>query len=158
MEIYPHYPEEYSCGAKNGGPADLSEYWLVNYDLADDDAQPFDGRPGKGAGPLKKIHVPASKEIAMMMSIALRFIPILMEETDKLKASSLGQIAQFESGNVFPRGRKALFPCLNLYLYPLPSGPIAWLWLWKRAAITAGEGGRNRSRSDITERLYGYMC
>lgn len=61
-------------------------------------------------GPLKKIHVPVH-EIAMMMSIALRFIPILMEETDKIMKAQIARGADFESGNLFQRA-KALIPLL----------------------------------------------
>lgn len=64
----------------------------------------------KGLGPLKKIHVPVH-EIAMMMSIALRFIPILMEETDKIMKAQQARCADFESGNVFQRA-KSLVPVL----------------------------------------------
>ena len=61
-------------------------------------------------GPLKRIHVPVH-EIAMMMSIALRFIPILMEETDKIMKAQIARGADFESGNLFQRA-KALIPLL----------------------------------------------
>lgn len=64
----------------------------------------------KGLGPLKKIHMPVH-EIAMMMSIALRFIPILMEETDKIMKAQQARCADFESGNVFQRA-KSLVPVL----------------------------------------------
>lgn len=47
-------------------------------------------------GPLKKLHVPVH-EISMMMSIALRFIPILMEETDKIMKAQMARGADFES-------------------------------------------------------------
>ena len=50
-------------------------------------------------GPLKKIHVPVH-EISMMMSIALRFIPILLEETDKIMKAQMARGADFESGNI----------------------------------------------------------
>jgi energy-coupling factor transport system permease protein len=60
--------------------------------------------------PLKKIHVPVH-EIAMMMSIALRFIPILMEETDKIMKAQIARGADFESGNLFRRAR-TLVPLL----------------------------------------------
>ena len=53
----------------------------------------------KGLGFLKKVHVPVH-EIAMMMSIALRFIPILMEETDKIQKAQMARGADFESGNL----------------------------------------------------------
>ena len=54
--------------------------------------------------PLNKIKVPVH-EIAMMMSIALRFIPILMEETDKIMKAQLSRGADFENGNIFKRIR-----------------------------------------------------
>ena len=42
-------------------------------------------------------------EIAMMMSIALRFIPILMEETDKIMKAQMARGADFETGNIIVR-------------------------------------------------------
>ncbi len=60
--------------------------------------------------PLKKIGVPAH-EIAMMMTIALRFIPTLLEETDKIMKAQMARGADFESGNVFARA-KSLIPLL----------------------------------------------
>lgn len=61
-------------------------------------------------GPLKRIHVPVH-EIAMMMSIALRFIPILLEETDKIMKAQLARGADFENGNIFHRV-KGMVPIL----------------------------------------------
>lgn len=61
-------------------------------------------------GPLKKIKVPVH-EIAMMMSIALRFIPILLEETDKIMKAQIARGADFESGNVIKKA-KSLVPLL----------------------------------------------
>ena len=60
--------------------------------------------------PLKAFKVPVH-EVAMMMSIALRFIPILMEETDKIMKAQEARGADFESGNVIERA-KALIPIL----------------------------------------------
>lgn len=60
--------------------------------------------------PLKRIHVPVH-EIAMMMSIALRFIPILMEETDKIMKAQMARGADFESGNMMKKV-KSLVPLL----------------------------------------------
>lgn len=60
--------------------------------------------------PLNKIRVPVH-EIAMMMSIALRFIPILMEETDKIMKAQLARCADFDSGNLIRRA-KSLVPLL----------------------------------------------
>ncbi|NLL80629.1 MAG: energy-coupling factor transporter transmembrane protein EcfT [Clostridiales bacterium] len=61
-------------------------------------------------GPLKKIRVPVH-EISMMMSIALRFIPILLEETDKIMKAQIARGADFESGNLIKKA-KALVPLL----------------------------------------------
>ena len=61
-------------------------------------------------GPLKKIRVPVH-ELAMMMSIALRFIPLLIEETDKIMSAQRARGADFESGNLLQRA-KALVPIL----------------------------------------------
>lgn len=60
--------------------------------------------------PLNKIHVPVH-EIAMMMSIALRFIPILLEETDKIMKAQMARGADFETGGLTKKA-KALVPLL----------------------------------------------
>lgn len=60
--------------------------------------------------PLKKIHVPIH-ELSMMMSIALRFIPTLIEETDKIMSAQKARGADFESGNLIEKA-KALLPLL----------------------------------------------
>lgn len=60
--------------------------------------------------PLTKIGVP-SHEIAMMMTIALRFIPTLMEESEKITKAQLARGADFESGNIFRRA-KSMVPLL----------------------------------------------
>ena len=60
--------------------------------------------------PLKKLHFPVH-ELSMMMSIALRFIPTLIEETDKIISAQKARGADFESGNIFRRA-KALVPIL----------------------------------------------
>jgi len=60
--------------------------------------------------PFKKIGVPAH-DLAMMMTIALRFIPTLMEETDKIMKAQQARGADFESGNLMNRA-KALIPIL----------------------------------------------
>ena len=61
-------------------------------------------------GPLKKLKLPVH-ELAMMMSIALRFIPTLIEETDKIMSAQKARGADFETGNIFQRA-KALVPIL----------------------------------------------
>lgn len=60
--------------------------------------------------PFKKIGLPAH-ELAMMMTIALRFIPTLLEETDKIMKAQMARGADFESGNIMNRA-KALIPLL----------------------------------------------
>ena len=60
--------------------------------------------------PLKRIKVPVH-ELAMMMCIALRFIPTLIEETDKIMSAQKARGADFETGSLFSRA-KALIPIL----------------------------------------------
>ena len=60
--------------------------------------------------PFKKIGLPAH-EIAMMMTIALRFIPTLLEETDKIMKAQQARGADFETGSVLHRA-KSLIPIL----------------------------------------------
>lgn len=60
--------------------------------------------------PLNKIKVPVH-EISMMMSIALRFIPILIEETDKIMKAQIARGADLESGNIIQKA-KAMIPIL----------------------------------------------
>ena len=64
----------------------------------------------KMLAPLKIFKVPVH-EVAMMMSIALRFIPILMEETDKIMKAQIARGADFETGGLIKRA-KALVPLL----------------------------------------------
>ena len=61
-------------------------------------------------GPLKRVHVPVH-ELAMIMSIALRFIPTLIEETDKIMSAQKARGADFETGNLLQKA-KALIPVL----------------------------------------------
>lgn len=60
--------------------------------------------------PLNRIKIPVH-EIAMMMSIALRFIPILLEETDKIMKAQMARGADFETGGIIKRA-KSLIPLL----------------------------------------------
>ena len=60
--------------------------------------------------PLKKLHAPVH-ELSMMMCIALRFIPTLLEETDKIMSAQKARGADFESGNLLARA-KAMIPIL----------------------------------------------
>ncbi|MBQ9937334.1 MAG: energy-coupling factor transporter transmembrane protein EcfT [Oscillospiraceae bacterium] len=60
--------------------------------------------------PLKKVKFPVH-DLSMMMTIALRFIPTLIEETDKIMSAQKSRGADFESGNIIKRA-KALMPIL----------------------------------------------
>ena len=60
--------------------------------------------------PLKKLHLPVH-ELSMMMCIALRFIPTLIEETDKIMSAQKARGADFETGSLMDRV-KALVPIL----------------------------------------------
>ena len=64
----------------------------------------------KSLGFLNKIGVPVH-EISMMMSIALRFIPILIEETDKIMKAQMARGADFETGNLIQKA-KSMVPLL----------------------------------------------
>ena len=60
--------------------------------------------------PLKKIHFPVH-ELSMMMTIALRFIPTLVEETEKIMSAQKARGAQMDTGNMFQRAQ-AMIPIL----------------------------------------------
>ena len=64
----------------------------------------------KSLGLLNAVHVPVH-EISMMMSIALRFIPILIEETDKIMKAQMARGADFETGNLIQKA-KSMVPLL----------------------------------------------
>lgn len=64
----------------------------------------------KSLGFLKRVGVPVH-EVSMMMSIALRFIPILVEETDKIMKAQMARGADFESGNLIQKA-KSMVPLL----------------------------------------------
>ncbi len=100
--------------------------------------------------PFAKLGLPAH-ELAMMMTIALRFIPTLLEETDKIIMAQKSRGADFESGNLFKRA-KSLVPIL----VPL------FINSFRRAdeLATAMEcrcyrGGKNRTR--LKELRFGYI-
>ena len=65
--------------------------------------------------PFERIHVPAH-EIAMMMTIALRFIPILLEETDKIMKAQMARGADFESGGLIKRAKNMVPLLVPLFI------------------------------------------
>lgn len=66
-------------------------------------------------GPLKLIHVPVH-EVAMMMAIALRFIPILLDETDKIMKAQIARGADFESGNLIKKAKNMIPLLVPLFI------------------------------------------
>ena len=94
---------------------------------------------------LKRFRVPVH-ELSMMMSIALRFIPTLIEETDKIMSAQKARGADLEGGNVVQRA-KAMIPIL----VPLFSGaPTSWPPPWSAAVTTAARGGRACTSCDTS--------
>ena len=78
--------------------------------------------------PLNKIHVPVH-EIAMMMSIALRFIPILLEETDKIMKAQMARGADFESGGLIQKVKNMVPLLVPLFISAFRrANDLAWQW------------------------------
>ena len=69
----------------------------------------------KALRPLGKIHVPVH-EISMIMSIALRFIPILLDETDKIMKAQMARGADFESGNLIQKAKNMVPLLVPLFI------------------------------------------
>lgn len=69
----------------------------------------------KSLGFLKKVGVPVH-EISMMMSIALRFIPILVEETDKIMKAQMARGADFETGNLIQKAKNMIPLLVPLFI------------------------------------------
>ena len=91
--------------------------------------------------PLKKIRVPVH-DIAMMMSIALRFIPILLEETEKIMKAQQARGADFESGNIIQRAKSMIPILVPLFLSAFRrAGELATAM---EARCYRGDAGRTR--------------
>ena len=86
-------------------------------------------------GPLKTLHVPVH-ELSMMMSIALRFIPTLIEETDKIMSAQKARGADFDTGNLLQKA-KAWCPCWYPCSFLPSAGPTSLPLPWSAAATTA---------------------
>lgn len=69
----------------------------------------------KSLGFMKKIGVPVH-EVSMMMSIALRFIPILVEETDKIMKAQMARGADFETGNLIQKAKNMIPLLVPLFI------------------------------------------
>lgn len=100
-------------------------------------------------GPFKKIGVPAH-ELAMMMTIALRFIPTLLEETDKIMKAQMARGADFESGNIIARA-KSLIPLLvPLFISAFRRADELAMAMEARCY----RGGENRTRLKVLKYTY----
>lgn len=111
----------------------------------------------KGLRPLKLFKVPVH-EVAMMMSIALRFIPILLEETDKIMKAQIARGADFESGNLIRRA-KALVPLL-VPLFISAFRRANDLAMAMEARCYRGGDGRTKMKPLVYKRWDGiaYLC
>jgi len=107
--------------------------------------------------PLKAFRVPVH-EVAMIMSIALRFIPILLEETDKIMKAQLARGADFESGNLIKRA-KALVPVL-VPLFISAFRRANDLAMAMEARCYRGGEGRTKMKPLVYQRQdrIGYLC
>lgn len=92
-------------------------------------------------GPLKWIHVPVH-EIAMMMSIALRFIPILIEETDKIMKAQMARGADFENGGLIKKARNMVPLLVPLFVSAFRRANDLALAMEARCY----RGGKNRTK------------
>jgi len=72
----------------------------------------------KALGFLKRIHIPIH-EFAMMMGIAMRFIPILSDEFERIRKAQMSRGADFEEGNLIERGKKTLPLLIPLFVSAL---------------------------------------
>lgn len=100
-------------------------------------------------GGLKKLHLPIH-ELAMMMSIALRFIPTLIEETDKIMSAQKARGADFESGSLVEKA-KALVPLL-VPLFVSAFRRADELATAMECRCYHGDDGRTRMRQLVYER------
>ncbi len=103
--------------------------------------------------PLKVIRFPAH-ELAMMMTIALRFIPTLMEEADKIMKAQMARGADFESGNLLSRA-KAMVPLL-VPLFVSAFRRASDLAMAMEARCYHGGEGRTRLRVLKMTKMDGY--
>lgn len=91
--------------------------------------------------PFKRIGVPAH-ELAMMMTIALRFIPTLLEEADKIMKAQMARGADFESGNVVRRAQNLIPLLVPLFISAFRRADELSMAMESRCY----RGGENRTR------------
>jgi len=94
--------------------------------------------------PLKKIRLPIH-ELAMMMSIALRFIPTLIEETDKIMSAQKARGADFETGGLLKRAKAVLPLIIPLFISAIRRADELAIAMESRCY----HGGEGRTRMNI---------
>ncbi|MBA1336373.1 MAG: Energy-coupling factor transporter transmembrane protein EcfT [Firmicutes bacterium] len=94
--------------------------------------------------PLRRFGVPAH-ELAMMMTIALRFIPTLLDETDKIMKAQMARGADFESGNLVKRARNLIPLLVPLFISAFRRADELALAMEARCY----RGGKNRTRMKV---------
>lgn len=109
--------------------------------------------------PLNKINVPVH-EVAMMMSIALRFIPILVDETDKIMKAQSARCMDFEHGNVIKRLKNLVPLLIPLFISAIRRAND--LALAMEARFYQGGEGRTKMRElkyvKTDYIAYGFIC
>lgn len=109
--------------------------------------------------PLNKINVPVH-EVAMMMSIALRFIPILVDETDKIMKAQSARCMDFEHGNVIKRLKNLVPLLIPLFISAIRRAND--LALAMEARCYQGGEGRTKMRElkyvKTDYIAYGFIC
>ena len=91
---------------------------------------------------MKAVFIPVAHELAMMMTIALRFIPTLIEETDKIMKAQLARGADFESGNLIRKARSLIPLLVPLFLSAFRRADDLAMAMEARCY----RGGQNRTR------------
>jgi energy-coupling factor transport system permease protein len=107
--------------------------------------------------PLNALKVPVH-EIAMMMAIALRFIPVLLEETDRIMKAQMARGADFESGNLIKRAKNLIPLLVPLFISAFRrAGDLA---LAMEARCYRGGEGRTKMKPLAYQRrdLISYFC
>lgn len=136
----------YEEGARQAGLVTVRLFFLILLSsLLTYTTRPMDLTFGleKLLSPLKRLRVPVG-ELSLMMSIALRFIPTLLEETDKIKKAQMARGADFESRNLASRIRSLLPLLVPLFVSSFQRAEE--LALAMEARGYRGEEGRTRFR------------
>ncbi|MDE6698347.1 MAG: energy-coupling factor transporter transmembrane protein EcfT, partial [Lachnospiraceae bacterium] len=111
----------------------------------------------KAFSPLKKIKVPVH-DIAMMVSIAFRFIPILIEETDKIMKAQMARGADFENGGIIKKAKSMMPLIIPLVISSIKRAMD--LAMAMEARCYRGGEGRTKMKPLIYKHkdIAGYLC